>query len=175
MGLIAPPRALEVDEIYDIIGRFAEVAKTAKDTGFTGVQIHSAHGYLSSQFLSPRANKRTDEWGGSLENRARFLLETYAAVRAAVGSDFPIAVKLNSADFQKGGFSKEESARVAGWLAERGLDLLEISGGTYEQWRYSGAATLLPKPKRRAHGSARRTSSNTLATFGSRPKDYRSW
>lgn len=133
MGLIAPPRALEVDEIHDIIGRFAEVAKTAKDTGFTGVQIHSAHGYLSSQFLSPRANKRTDEWGGSLENRARFLLETYAAVRAAVGSDFPISVKLNSADFQKGGFSKEESACVAGWLAERGLDLLEISGGTYEQ------------------------------------------
>jgi 2,4-dienoyl-CoA reductase-like NADH-dependent reductase (Old Yellow Enzyme family) len=140
MGLIAPPRALEVDEIYDIIGRFAEVAKTAKDTGFTGVQIHSAHGYLSSQFLSPRANKRTDEWGGSLENRARFLLETYAAVRAAVGSDFPIAVKLNSADFQKGGFSKEESARVAGWLAERGLDLLEISGGTYEQMALLGRA-----------------------------------
>lgn len=138
MGLIAPPRALEVDEIRLIIGRFAEVASTAKDNGFTGVQIHSAHGYLSSQFLSPRANKRTDEWGGSLENRARFLLETYAAVRAAVGSGFPIAVKLNSADFQKGGFSKEESARVAGWLAERGLDLLEISGGTYEQMALLG-------------------------------------
>ncbi len=138
MGLIAPPRALGVDEIHEIIERFAEVARTAKDNGFTGVQIHSAHGYLSSQFLSPRANKRTDEWGGSLENRARFLLETYAAVRAAVGSDFPIAVKLNSADFQKGGFSKEESARVAGWLAERGLDLLEISGGTYEQMALLG-------------------------------------
>lgn len=138
MGLIAPPRALEVEEIHDIIRRFAEVAETAKACGFTGVQIHSAHGYLSSQFLSPRANRRTDQWGGSLENRARFLLETYRAVRAAVGPGFPISVKLNSADFQKGGFTKEESSRVAGWLAELGLDLLEISGGTYEQMALLG-------------------------------------
>lgn len=138
MGLIAPPRALEVDEIHDIIRRFADVAQTAKACGFTGVEIHSAHGYLSSQFLSPRANRRTDEWGGSLENRARFLLETYRAVRAAVGPGFPVSVKLNSADFQKGGFTKEESSRVAGWLAELGLDLLEISGGTYEQMALFG-------------------------------------
>ena len=138
MGLIAPPRALEVDEIHDIIRRFADVAQTAKACGFTGVEIHSAHGYLSSQFLSPRANRRTDEWGGPLENRARFLLETYRAVRAAVGPGFPISVKLNSADFQKGGFTKEESSRVAGWLAELGLDLLEISGGTYEQMALFG-------------------------------------
>ena len=133
MGLVAPPRALEVSEIKEIIRRFAHVAKTAKDTGFTGVQIHGAHGYLASQFLSPRANRRTDEWGGSLQNRARFLLETYDAVRDAVGSDFPVAVKLNSADFQKRGFSKEDSTEVAHWLAQRGLDLIEISGGTYEQ------------------------------------------
>ena len=138
MGLMAPPRALEVAEIHDIIRRFAHVARIAKDTGFTGVQIHSAHGYLSSQFLSPRANRRTDEWGGSLENRARFLLEVYGAVREAVGPEFPIAAKLNSADFQKGGFSKEESTQVARWLAERGLDLLEISGGTYEQMALFG-------------------------------------
>lgn len=154
LGLIAQPRALEVDEIREIVDRFANVARTAKDTGFTGVQIHSAHGYLSSQFLSPRANLRTDEWGGSLENRARFLLETYAAVREAVGSDFPIAVKLNSADFQKGGFSKEESARVAGWLAERGLDLLEISGGTYEQMALLGRGDSPPESK--AESSRRR-------------------
>jgi 2,4-dienoyl-CoA reductase-like NADH-dependent reductase (Old Yellow Enzyme family) len=133
MGLVAPPRALEVWEIKDVIRRFAQVAKTAKDSGFTGVQIHGAHGYLASQFLSPRSNKRTDEWGGSLENRARFLLEVYKAVRDTVGSDFPVAVKLNSADFQKRGFSKEESTQVARWLAELGLDLIEISGGTYEQ------------------------------------------
>ena len=133
MGLVAPPRALEGHEIREIIQRFAHVARTAKQAGFTGVQIHCAHGYLISQFLSPRSNRRTDEWGGSLENRARFALEVYAAVRDAVGADFPVAVKLNSADFQKGGFSKEESTQVAHWLAERGLDLLEISGGTYEQ------------------------------------------
>lgn len=133
LGLAAPPRALEISEIHDIIRRFALVARTAKDTGFTGVEIHSAHGYLPSQFLSPRVNRRTDEWGGSLENRARFLLEVYKAVREAVGPDFPVAAKLNSADFQKGGFSREESAQVAAWLSELGLDLLEISGGTYEQ------------------------------------------
>lgn len=138
MGLMAPPRALEVSEIHDIIGRFARVARVAKETGFTGVQIHSAHGYLSSQFLSPRANRRTDEWGGSLENRARFLLEVFKAVRNTVGAEFPIAVKLNSADFQKGGFSKEESSQVARWLAQLGLDLLEISGGTYEQMALFG-------------------------------------
>lgn len=138
MGLAAPPRELRADEIHDIIGRFAHVARTAQATGFTGVQIHSAHGYLSSQFLSPRVNRRTDEWGGSLENRARFLLETYKAVREAVGPDYPVSVKLNSADFQKGGFSKEESAQVAAWLAELGLDLLEISGGTYEQMALFG-------------------------------------
>lgn len=147
MGLIARPRALEVHEIREIIGRFAEVARVAQACGFTGVQIHSAHGYLSSQFLSPRANRRTDEWGGSLENRARFLLETYQAVREAVGAAFPVSVKLNSADFQKGGFTKEESARVAGWLSKRGLDLLEISGGTYEQMALLGRAKAEAEPK----------------------------
>lgn len=138
LGLAAPPRALQAWEIHDIIRRFTQVARTAKDAGFTGVQIHSAHGYLSSQFLSPRVNKRTDEWGGTLQNRARFLLETFKAVREAVGSAFPIAVKLNSADFQKGGFSKEESVQVARWLADLGVDLLEISGGTYEQMALFG-------------------------------------
>jgi 2,4-dienoyl-CoA reductase-like NADH-dependent reductase (Old Yellow Enzyme family) len=151
MGLIARPRALEVEEIQEIIERFAEVARVAKATGFTGVQIHSAHGYLSSQFLSPRANRRTDEWGGSLENRARFLLETYKAVRQSVGAAFPVSIKLNSADFQKGGFTKEESARVAGWLSELGLDLLEISGGTYEQMALLG----------REHDEGRRKAAST--------------
>jgi 2,4-dienoyl-CoA reductase-like NADH-dependent reductase (Old Yellow Enzyme family) len=147
MGLVAPPRALEVFEIHDAIRRFAHVARTAKEAGFTGVQIHSAHGYLASQFLSPRANRRTDEWGGSLENRARFVLEVYKAVREAVGGDFPVAVKLNSADFQKGGFSKEESVEVARWLAELGLDLIEISGGTYEQMALLGDTGESAEPK----------------------------
>ncbi len=138
LGSVAAPRALEVDEIWDIIERFGRVAKTVKEAGFTGVQVHSAHGYLSSQFLSPYTNRRTDEWGGSLENRARFVREAYKAVRAAVGSDFPVAAKLNSSDFQKGGFSNEESAQVARWLCDAGLDLLEISGGTYEQMALFG-------------------------------------
>lgn len=138
MGLMAPPRALEVDEIWDVIARFANTAAIAKEAGFTGVQIHSAHGYLSNQFLSPYTNRRTDEWGGSLENRARFLRETYKAVREAVGPSFPIGVKLNSSDFQKGGFTNEDSAQVARWLCDAGIDLLEISGGTYEQMALFG-------------------------------------
>ncbi|MFM5914265.1 MAG: NADH:flavin oxidoreductase, partial [Chakrabartia godavariana] len=97
------------------------------------VQIHAAHGYLISQFLSPRSNQRSDQWGGSLENRARFLMETVRRVRAAVGPAFPVSVKLNSADFQKGGFAFEDSLQVARWLEEAGVDLLEISGGSYEQ------------------------------------------
>jgi 2,4-dienoyl-CoA reductase-like NADH-dependent reductase (Old Yellow Enzyme family) len=132
-GLFGEPVALSEEEIADLIARFALAARVAKETGFTGVQIHAAHGYLISQFLSPRANLRTDQWGGSLENRARFLMETLKAVRAAVGPDFPVSVKLNSADFQRGGFDFTESLMVARWLQAAGLDLLEISGGSYEQ------------------------------------------
>ncbi len=133
LGLVASPRALTAAEIREVIASFARTAAISREAGFTGVQIHSAHGYLSSQFLSPYTNRRTDEWGGSLENRARFVLETYRAVRRAVGDGFPVAVKLNSSDFQKGGFDLEDSAQVARWLCDEGLDLLEISGGTYEQ------------------------------------------
>ncbi len=127
------PVPLTAAEIEDLIARFAHVAGVARDTGFTGVQIHAAHGYLLSQFLSPRTNRRDDEWGGPLENRARLLLRIVAAVRARVGADFPISVKLNSADFQKGGFAFEDSVTVARWLEAAGVDLLEISGGSYEQ------------------------------------------
>lgn len=134
------PRALTEDEILELIQRFAAVAVTARDTGFTGVQVHGAHGYLLSSFLSPVTNKREDRWGGALENRARMLLETVKTVRAAVGPDFPVAVKLNSADFQKGGFSHDECLQVVGWLNPLGLDLLELSGGTYEQPRVLGGS-----------------------------------
>ncbi len=127
------PVAMTEAQILDVITRFAHVATVARDTGFTGVQIHSAHGYLSSQFLSPLSNLRGDAWGGSLENRARFLLETVRATRKAVGKDFPVSVKLNSADFQKGGFTEEESMQVVHWLNTEEIDLLEISGGNYEQ------------------------------------------
>ncbi len=135
-GFFGRPRALAEAEILDIVERFARTAAVVRRAGFTGVQIHGAHGYLASQFLSPRVNRRDDRWGGALENRARFLLETVRAVRASVGPEFPVAVKLNSADFQRGGFELEDAARVAGWLAAEGIDLLEISGGTYERIRF---------------------------------------
>jgi 2,4-dienoyl-CoA reductase-like NADH-dependent reductase (Old Yellow Enzyme family) len=134
----ATPRALREDEILDFIQRYARVAVTAREAGFTGVQIHAAHGYLLSSFLSGVTNLRQDAWGGSLENRARMLMETIKATRNAVGADFPISIKLNSADFQKGGFTNEECLQVVSWLNGAGLDLLEISGGTYEQPRLLG-------------------------------------
>jgi 2,4-dienoyl-CoA reductase-like NADH-dependent reductase (Old Yellow Enzyme family) len=138
------PRALNDDEILNIIDRFAFAAGIARQTGFTGVQVHAAHGYLLSEFLSPRANRRDDRWGGTIENRARLLLETVRAVRAAVGPDLVVAVKLNSADFQKGGFSFDDCLAVIEMLNKEGLDLLEISGGNYEQPRLLGIDGLEP-------------------------------
>ena len=129
------PVPLDGAEIRDIIRRFAEAAAVCREAGATGVQIHGAHGYLISQFLSPLANKRADEWGGALENRARLLLEIVRATRATVGRDFTVAVKLNSADFQRGGFAPGESMQVAQWLEAEGVDLIEVSGGNYEQPR----------------------------------------
>lgn len=134
-GQFGNPRALTGDEIADVIARFVHAASVCKAAGFSGVQIHAAHGYLISEFLNPRVNQRTDEWGGTLQNRARLLLKTVSAVRKKVGSGFPVAVKLNSSDFQKGGFSFDDCLTVIGWLNEEGVDFLEISGGSYEQPR----------------------------------------
>ncbi len=141
-GQFGEPVALTVAEIEDIVRRFGVCAAAVKAAGFTGVQIHAAHGYLLSQFLSPRTNLRNDQYGGSLANRARALLECVSTVREAVGHDFPVAVKLNSADFQKGGFAFEDSLQVAQWLEVAGIDVLEISGGTYEQPKLLGAEGL---------------------------------
>ncbi len=127
-----PPRALRADEIELIIHRFASAASLARDAGFTGVQLHAAHGYLISQFLSPLTNQRDDEWGGSLENRSRFLLRTIEAVREAVGPSFPVGIKMNSADFQRGGFTLDDSLEVVKMLDSTSLDLIEVSGGSYE-------------------------------------------
>lgn len=126
------PKELTENQIRDIIKRFATTAALAQEAGFTGVQIHGAHGYLVSQFLSPNHNQRQDQWGGSLENRMRFVREIYQSIREKVGDKFPISIKLNSADFQKGGFTEEESIKVIKALTEEGIDLIEISGGTYE-------------------------------------------
>jgi 2,4-dienoyl-CoA reductase-like NADH-dependent reductase (Old Yellow Enzyme family) len=133
-----PPKALTESDIEDLIQRFATAAAISKKAGFTGVQIHAAHGYLVSQFLSPHHNQRKDQWGGSLENRARFVLEIYRAIRAEVSDQFPISIKLNSADFQRGGFSEEESMQVVEMLDDAGMDLIEISGGNYESPEMTG-------------------------------------
>lgn len=143
-GQFGEPRTMTGAEIKDVIARFAHAAAVCRDTGFTGVQIHAAHGYLLSEFLSPRVNQRDDEWGGTLENRARLLLESVKAVRAKTGPDFAVAVKLNSADFQKGGFTSEECLKVVAWLNDAGIDLLEISGGSYEQPKMAGLNGLEP-------------------------------
>lgn len=154
-GRFGKPRALSGDEIRDVIERFAFAAGIAKQTGFTGVQVHSAHGYLLSEFLSPRVNVRDDEWGGSIENRARLLLETVRAVRRNTGPDYPVTVKLNSADFQKGGFSFDDCLRVIEMLNEEGLDFLEISGGNYEQPRLMGIDGLEPVFEEKVRQSTR--------------------
>ena len=126
-------RALSLSECKELVIKFGDAARVCKECGFTGVQLHAAHGYLLSSFLSPLANKRTDCYGsGSLEDRARLLVECVASVRDAVGDDFPVSVKLNSADFQRGGFSHEDAVAVAIMLDQAGVDLLEISGGNYE-------------------------------------------
>lgn len=135
------PRELTDAEVRELIARFGRAAGIAKRAGFTGVQIHGAHGYLVSQFLSPHHNQRTDEWGGTPEKRRRFVLAVLAAMRDAVGPDFPVGIKLNSADFQRGGFTEEESLDTIRALAQAGIDLIEISGGTYEAPAMTGVKT----------------------------------
>ncbi|TRZ90968.1 MAG: NADH:flavin oxidoreductase/NADH oxidase family protein, partial [Rhodocyclaceae bacterium] len=126
------PRELADAEIREMIHRFGNAAGIVKQAGFSGVQIHGAHGYLVSQFLSPHHNCRTDDWGGTAEKRRHFVLQVYRAIREAVGPGFAVSIKLNSADFQRGGFSEEESLETIRALAAAGIDLIEISGGTYE-------------------------------------------
>lgn len=155
-GQFGPPRALTADEIADVIARFVHAASVCKAAGFSGVQIHAAHGYLISEFLNPRVNQRTDEWGGSLDNRARLLLKTVTAVRKKAGSGFPVAVKLNSSDFQKGGFSFDDCLTVIGWLNEEGVDFLEISGGSYEQPRMMDIDGMEAPPEDQKRASTRR-------------------
>ena len=138
--LFPSPQPLDEAQIGALIQRFARTAALAEASGFTGVQIHAAHGYLLSQFLSPLSNRRQDRWGGSLENRARLLLEVVKAVRAAVSPGFCVAVKLNSADFQRGGFEPADARQVVLWLNDLAVDLVELSGGSYEAPAMQGDA-----------------------------------
>ncbi|MCW7479535.1 NADH:flavin oxidoreductase/NADH oxidase family protein [Leptospira kanakyensis] len=130
--LLGKPRAMTEGEILETIERFAKTSQLAEEAGFDGVEIHAAHGYLISQFLSPLVNQREDVWGGSLENRSRFLLEVIRKVRASVKPSFIVAVKLNSADFQKGGFQFEDAKEVISKIQTLGVDFIELSGGNYE-------------------------------------------
>ena len=128
----APPRAATLEDIEDIINRFVIAAKISHEAGFDGIQVHSAHGYLLSTFLSPKVNKRVDAYGGNPENRSRLLCEIVQRIRKELPSSFVVSVKLNTADFQKGGFTEEESLLVSRRLAHLGVDFIEYSGGTYE-------------------------------------------
>lgn len=150
-SLYIQPRPLTEEEIYDLIDRYGTAALIAKVSGMKGAQIHGAHGYLVSQFLSPLTNQRTDKWGGSLENRARFVLEIYRNMRSKVGKDFPLGIKINSADFQRGAFTEEESMKVIQMLDAEGMDLIEVSGGTYERAAMVGTQQKESTKKREAY------------------------
>lgn len=123
------PRHIEKDEIKELAKCYAEAALRAKKAGFDGVEVHAAHGYFLSQFLCPYLNRRTDEYGGSIENRARILFDIYKEIRQTVGDDFPILFKINSADYMKNGLTMEDSLYVAEKLAELGVDAIDVSGG----------------------------------------------
>lgn len=133
--LFSPPRALTTEEVKELVKKYIKTASVAKKAGFKGVQIHGAHGYLVSQFLSSHDNQRKDQYGGSLTNRIRFLMEIYTGMREELGPEFSISVKLNASDFSSDGFTEEESLHVAQTLASAGIDLIEISGGNYENPR----------------------------------------
>ena len=139
--LFSTPRALTTSEVEELVQKFVTSAKVAKEAGFSGVQIHAAHDYLISQFLSPHDNRRTDKYGGSLENRMRFLKEIYLGMREELGKDFTIGIKINSTDFKEDGLTEEDSLKTIIELANLGLDFVEISGGTYERPAMMGATS----------------------------------
>ena len=139
--LFGRPVAMTEAQIEETIGRFVATARRAEEAGFDGVEVHAAHGYLLSQFLSPLVNQRDDDWGGSLDNRARLLLDVVRGIRSTVSPSFAVAVKLNSADFQRGGFDADDAAKVIAMLEPLGADLVELSGGSYESPAMAGRPT----------------------------------
>ena len=131
-GLVkSPGREMTTADIQQLVTSFGQAAQRAKTAGFDGVQIHGAHGYLLSQFLSPAFNQRTDEYGGTVENRVRIILEVLQNIRQAVGHDYPILVKINSEDFLGNGLNLTDFLQAAVLLAEAGIDGIEVSGGTF--------------------------------------------
>ena len=145
------PAGLSQDEIKSIVAAFGRGASRARNWGFDAVQMHGAHGFLINQFLSPLTNQRIDEYGGSIENRSRFLFEVYTAIRDAVGSDYPVMIKLNAQDNLKGGLELEDAMIVAEKLSEAGIDAIEISGGTPASGDESPARMKINKPEKEAY------------------------
>lgn len=145
------PRKLSPDEVNTLIASFAIAARRLKDAGFDGVQLHGAHGYLLAQFLSPSRNRRDDRWGGDLKRRARFTLDVYTAVRALVGADWPVMIKLNANDFLEGSTTESDAAYLAAALAEAGVDAIEVSGGTGGSGKLGAARTKILGPEQEAY------------------------
>jgi 2,4-dienoyl-CoA reductase-like NADH-dependent reductase (Old Yellow Enzyme family) len=150
-GYSVTPHELTIDEIYGIVEAFTAAARRLQKAGFDGVQLHGAHGYLLAQFLSPLRNQRTDEYGGSLENRARFGLEVYRAARAEVGAGFPVMIKLNANDFLDGSTTEEDACFLASALATEGIDAIEVSGGTPGSGKLGAARPDIKGPEDEAY------------------------
>lgn len=147
------PREMTTDEIRGIVTAFAEAAARAKEADFDGIQLHGAHGYLINQFLSPLLNQRQDEYGGSLKNRMRFLEDVYAEVRSAVGSDFPVTIKLTAADNFEGGLQPAEGVLIAKRLDELGIDAIEVSSGTVASGDMTPVRTTIDSPEKEAYNA----------------------
>ena len=128
-GGLSEPRALSVDEIHGIVGAFAASARRAVDVGFQAIQIHAAHGYLVSQFLDPLSNERTDEYGGDLEGRSRFLLEIVDAIRGVIPDDMPLLVRVSATDWAAGGWDLDQTIALSRTLKEHGVDMVDVSTG----------------------------------------------
>lgn len=141
------PAELSIEEIHDIITAFAEGARRAKAWSFDAVQLHGAHGFLINQFLSPLTNRRSDEYGGSVQNRSRFLLEVYQKVRDTVGADYPVLIKLNGSDNLPGGLEIEDAVHAAHALSEAGIDAIEVSAGTPASGEKGAARAKIDKPE----------------------------
>lgn len=145
------PQELSVLEVEDITDSFARAAQRAKEWGFDGVQIHGAHGYLVSQFLSPLTNRRTDAYGGSLENRSKFLFDIYEKIRTQVGNDYPVFIKFNGDDHVENGLAKDEAVRIAKQLSASGIDAIEISSGSSASGKKGPARRKINSPEKEAY------------------------
>jgi 2,4-dienoyl-CoA reductase-like NADH-dependent reductase (Old Yellow Enzyme family) len=176
-SLFSQPKAMDKCDIEDVILRFTNTATLAEKAGFDGVQVHGAHGYLLSQFLSPLVNKRDDEWGGDLTNRSRLLLEIVKSIKAATSSSFSVSVKLNSADFQRGGFDVDDAKSVVTSLEKLQIDFVELSGGSYEapamQGRTADSRTLAREAYflEFADAIAKQTELTVMTTGGIKKRD----